>query len=488
MRLMKIKNWTWLALLLLLTSLVLSSPAIAQTPQAYDKLTFPPLSEVRIPPFERYVLSNGITVYLMEDHRLPSIKGSAILGISSLLEPADKTGLAEITGALLRSGGTKQHPPNQLNEILENRAASIESSIGIDSGNVSFHSLTQDFEDVFKLFVEVMREPRFDQDQFELLKTQLKGRIARRNDNPGDITGREFKKLIYSSTSPYARTIEYETLEKISANDPKDFYTQLEPQSIILGIVGDFNSAKVKELIKQSLENWPPRKNQKSNITSSAKVNIESQAKTGGIYTINQPQLNQSNVLLGQLGGRIDSPDYPSLAVLNGVLNGFGGRLFNNVRSRKGLAYSVYGVWRANYNFPGLFIAGGQTRSQETAAFIKAIDSEIDQIRSSQVNPDELALAKDSILNSFVFNFSNPSASLNRLMTYEYFHYPSDFIFRYQDAVKNVTAADLQRVAQEYLRPEQMVTLVVGNTQDIESSLEGLGKKIETIDIGQKIK
>jgi zinc protease len=482
MRLTKIKNWSWLALLVMVASLLLGSPAIAQTPQTFDKLTFPPLAQVQIPPYERYKLPNGITVYLMEDHRLPSVKGSAILGISSVLEPTDKTGLAEITGELLRSGGTKQHTPNELNEILENRAASIESSIGIDSGNVSFHSLSQDFEDVFKLFVQVIRDPRFDQEQFDLLKTQFRGKLARRNDNPSEIAGREFKKLIYGADSPYARTAEYTTLDKIAPEDPRQFYSQLEPNQIILGIVGDFDTAKVKELIKQSLENWTSQQTTNPKIKSSKKVNL-SQAKTGGIYTVNQSQLNQSNVLLGQLGGTVDSPDYPSLTVLNGVLNGFGGRLFNNIRSKQGLAYSVYGLWRANYNYPGLFIAGGQTRSMETAAFIKAIDSEIERIRKSPVTPDELALAKDSILNSFVFNFSNPAAILSRLMTYEYFNYPSDFIFRYQKAVNNVTAADVQRVAQKYLKPEEMVTLVVGNIKDIDSSLVGLGKKLEPINI-----
>jgi len=480
MILTKFKKWFPLLVATLVSSLVLwtYSPAIAQTLQPYNKLTFPPLAEVVIPPYERYQLPNGITVYLMEDHRLPRIKGTAILGISSILDPPNKVGLAQITGELIRSGGTKQHSIKELNEILENHAAAIESSIGLDSGSVSFATLTPDLENVFKLFVEVLRSPSFDNAQLELIKTQLKGQIARRNDNPGEIASREFKKLIYSETSPYARTIEYETLKNITREDVLEFYSQLNPEQIILGIVGDFKVNQVKGLIEQTLADWPKGNNPLN--FSRTKV---SQASVSQLYTVNQPQLNQSNILLGQLGGKVNDPDYPSLTVLNGVLSGFGGRLFNEVRSRQGLAYSVYGIWKANYTYPGIFIAGGQTRSAETVPFIRAVNAEIERIQKNPITPDELSYAKDSILNSFVFNFSNPSAILSRLISYEYFKYPTDFIFRYQKAVKTVTIEDVQRVAVEYLHPEKMVTLVVGNIKGMEPSLDTLGKKIEDIQL-----
>jgi zinc protease len=321
-----------------------------------------------------------------------------------------------------------------------------------------------------------MRYPVFDSGQLELSKTQLKGQIARRNDNPGDIANREFRKLLYGATSPYGRTIELATLDNISREDVVEFYKQLNPGQIILGVVGDFKINQVKGLIAQTLTDWPAAK---------TPVNLPqiavTQASSNRLYTVNQPQLNQSNVLLGHLGGTMDSPDYPSLTVLNGVLSGFGGRLFNEIRSRKGLAYSVYGIWRANYNYPGVFVAGGQTRSSETVPFIEAINTEIERVRTSKITPDELSYSRDSILNSFVFNFTSPNNILTRLMTYEYFDYPSDFIFRYQKAVKLVTAEDVQRVAKKHLQPEKIVTLVVGNTENINTSLAALGKGVENI-------
>jgi zinc protease len=208
-----------------------------------------------------------------------------------------------------------------------------------------------------------------------------------------------------------------------------------------------------------------------------------SQAKGGGVFFVNQPQLTQSNILIGHLGGQFNNPDYAALNVLNGVLNGFGGRLFNEVRSRQGIAYSVYGYWNPRFDYPGLFIAGGQTRSDATVQFIKSLRVEIKRIQNQRVTAKELAFAKESTLNSFVFNFQDPSQTLSRLMRYEYFGYPADFLFRYQKAVASTTAADVQRVAKQYLKPEKLVTLVVGNQIAIQPPLTQLASQVTPIDV-----
>jgi zinc protease len=186
---------------------------------------------------------------------------------------------------------------------------------------------------------------------------------------------------------------------------------------------------------------------------------------------------------MGHLGGKFNSPDYAALDVMNGVLNGFGGRLFNEVRSRQGLAYSVYGLWNPRFDYPGMFIAGGQTRSDATVQFIKSIQLEIERIEKQPITAKELRYAKESTLNSFVFNFQDPGQTLSRLMRYEYYGYPADFLFRYQKAVTKTTVADVQRVAQKYLKPENLVTLVVGNQSAIQPPLTQLAGKITPIDI-----
>ncbi len=476
-----IKQFRWLGLIFIsaLLILIFRLPAIAQTPRHYTELEFPPLPEVSLPQYERYELNNGMVVYLMEDHQLPLVKGSALIKTGSRFEPADKVGLAEITGTMMRLGGTKQHPPDELNEILEQRAAQIEVSIGKTSGSAGFNTLSEDLETVFNLFSQTLQEPAFAPQQLTLVKTQQQGQIARRNDDPKDIASRELRKLVYGENSPYARTTEYVTLDNISREDVMAFYEKyVRPESIILGVVGDFDPKTLKTLIKDSLGTWKPSSPQpEMNIPSAT------QKQAQGLFLVSQPQLNQSSVLLGHLGGKLDSPDYPALTVVNGLLNGFGGRLFNDLRSRQGLAYSVYGYWNAAYDYPGTFLAGGQTASETTVQFIKSLMREIERLQTTPITADELAYAKESILNSFVFQFENPSQTLSRLLTYEYYGYPKDFIFDYQNGVKAITIEDVQRVAKQYLKPENIVTLVVGNEESINPPLSQLGQTVKTVDV-----
>ncbi len=476
-----IKRFRWLGLLVITTLLVLifRLPAVAQTPRHYTELDFPPLPEISLPQYERYQLDNGMVVYLMEDHQLPLIKGNALIKTGSRLEPTEEVGLAETTGSLMRLGGTQEHSSNEINELLEQRAARVEVSMGTTSGSASFNTLTEDLETVFTLYSEILQEPAFADPLLTLIKTQQKGQIARRNDDPGDIASRELRKLIYGEASPYARTTEYETINNISRDDVVAFHQKyVRPENMILGIVGDFEPKAMKSLIEETFGTWQPK-------TPAPEINVPSaqQKQSQGVFLVNQPQLNQSNVLMGHLGGKLNSPDYPALAVVNGLLNGFGGRLYNDLRSRQGLAYSVYGYWSAAYDYPGIFIAGGQTASQTTVQFITSLMKEIERIQNNPIEPNELDYAKESILNSFVFKFENPSQTLSRLMAYEYYGYPQDFIFDYQKGVKATTIEDVQRVAQEHLKPENMVTIVVGNEQEINPPLSQLGQTVTSIDI-----
>ncbi|MGH1395120.1 MAG: M16 family metallopeptidase [Trichormus sp.] len=455
------------------------SPVATAAAKHYTELEFAPIPEIKLPKYERFVLRNGLVVYLMEDHELPLVSGTALIRTGSRWEAGDKVGLADLTGTVMRTGGTKKHSPDELNEILEQRAAAVETDIGEGAGSASFDSLSDDVETVFGLFAEVLREPVFAQEKLDLAKTQAKGGIARRNDDPDSIASREFRKLIYGKESPYARITEYATVDRITREDLVKFHRDyFHPNNMILGIVGDFDKQKMRSLIQAKLGDW-----QRNPRLSKLSLPEVSAANTGGVFFVNQPQLTQSSVLVGHLGGKFDNPDYAALDVLNGVLNGFGGRLFNELRSRQGLAYSVYGYWSPRFDYPGMFMAGGQTRSDATVQFVKALQAEIKRMQAQPVTEQELTRAKESTLNSFVFNFQDPAQTLSRLMRYEYYGYPADFLFRYQKAVSATTTADVQRVAKQYLKPENLVTLVVGNQNAIQPPLTQLAAEVTPIDV-----
>jgi zinc protease len=460
-------------------------PAHAQgIPQAgaakhYTDLKLPPLPEIVVPKYDRLVLKNGVVVYLMEDKELPLVSGTAVIQTGDRLEPADKISLGDVMASVMRSGGTKAHPGDELNQILEQKAASIETSMGVNSGGAGFNALSQDLPQVLNLFAEVLQQPAFPEAKLNLAKVQLQGGIARRNDDPSDVLRREFRKLIYGDTSPYARQVEYATVKNITRQDLIDFYnTWYRPENVIVGIIGDFDAKAVKAQLESTLGKWKVATPAKP----APKPGAVNQVKTGGLYFINQPQLNQSYIRVGHLGGMSNSPDYPALSVMNEVLSSFGGRLFNEIRSRQGLAYSVYAAWSTQYDYPGLFVAGGETRSEATVGFVKSLKTELDRIRTQPIAAAELQAAKDAVLNSFIFNFQDPAQTLSRLMQYEYFGYPADFIFRYQKAVEKTTIQDIQRVAKQYLQPDKLVTVIVGSQTAIKPGLAELGK-VSPIDI-----
>ncbi|MBD1916809.1 MULTISPECIES: pitrilysin family protein [Cyanophyceae] len=454
--------------------------ASALTPRHYDELEFPALRDIEIPAYERYELPNGLVVYLLEDHELPLVSGSATFRTGARFEPADKVGLANLTGEAMRLGGTTRLDADSLNQQLEQRAASIETGIDLSEGSASFSALSEDTAAVFALFADVVQRPAFADDKIDLLKRQYGGGIARRNDDPDGITSREFRKLVYGADSPYARTIEYATLAAIDQADIEQFYrASIRPEHTILGIVGDFDSAQMKQWIADYFGEW-----QGVGEALEDTLPAVEQAKAG-VFMVSQPQLTQSYVELGHLGGQLDYPDHAALAVMNEVMNGFSGRLFNEVRSRQGLAYSVYAFWAPRYDHPGLFIGGGQTRSEATVPFIQSTLAEIDRIRTTAITDVELAQAKDAVLNSFVFNFQSPGQTLARLIRYEYYGYPQDFVFQFQDQVREATAAQVQAAAQARLNPNQLVILVVGNPAEIRPGLDALAPNaaITPIDI-----
>lgn len=456
-------------------------PAQAATPRHYTELEFAPLPEITLPDYTRFQLDNGMVVYLVEDHELPLVSGSALFRTGERLEPGDKVGLASIMGEVMRSGGTLRHPADELNQLLEQRAAGVETGVDVASGTASFSALSEDLDDVFSLFAEVIRTPAFPPDKLDLAKTQRRGGIARRNDDPGDISSREFQKLIYGDTSPYARTTEYATLDAISRDDVVQFYQRsVRPDTMLLGIVGDFDSASMRSRIEATFGDWAA-----PTTAHAAALPDVKQAAGGGVFVVDQPQLTQSYIQIGHLGGQLKDEDYAPLTVLNEAMNGFGGRLVNEVRSRQGLAYVVYAVWSPRFDYPGIFIGGGQTRTETTVPFIKSVQAEIEKVRMTPITDVELRRAKDSVLNAFIFNFQTTGQTLSRLMRYEYFDYPSDFIFQYQRQVEATTAADIQQAAQRHLKPEQLVTLVVGNRAAMDPSLETLtsSKRVTPVDI-----
>jgi len=246
---------------------------------------------------------------------------------------------------------------------------------------------------------------------------------------------------------------------------------------MMIGVTGDFDIDEMKTWLSDAF----------SDIPAGDALTLEFPGVdyefTSGVYFVDKPDVNQSYVLLGHIGGMRDNPDYAALQVMNRILSGgFSSRLMQVVRSELGLAYSVFGSYGSGIQFPGTFTAGVMTQSDSTAQAIQAIIGQIERLQEEVVSADELARTKDQFLNTLVFQYTSIAAVLRERMSNDYAGLPPDTFERLVTEVTAVTVDDVQRVARQYLRPDALRILVVGNGNELGDQL-GVFGDVNPIDI-----
>ena len=468
---------------------LLARPAVAQEADIqtadYDvsELTFPDLPDFEVPEPQRVELDNGMTVFLLEDRELPKINATARINTGSVYEPHEKRGLASVTGQVMRTGGTASMSSDSVNTVLENLGATVETSIGETSGSAFMSTLADNVNTVLPIFAEVLRQPAFAEEKLQQAKSQQKSAISRRNDNAQQIASREFDKLLYGADSPYARTSEYFTIDRIERQDLVDFHDRfVRPGNVILSVWGDFEADAMEQKIREQFGDWQ--------AAADAEAPTPPDRDAQRDYSVNFVQksdVNQSTIFMGHPGEITRrSDDYAAVTIMNEVLSGgFSGRLFQQVRKEKGLAYSVFGNYSTGYDRPGRFFAGVFSKSPSTVEATNAVMTEVERMKQEAPTQEELSLAKDSYLNSFVFNFDTEREILGRRMTYEYYDYPADFLQQTRDAIEEVTTEDVLSVSKQYLYPDESHILIVGNRENFSQDLSSLTEdgSVNEIDI-----
>jgi len=465
-------------MLLFVAAVFLTAAIAGAQVETVDQIVYPPLPEVELPQPERHVLDNGLVVFMVEDRELPLVTVRALIRTGSRYESADKVGLAGLTGQVLRSGGTQKTPSDALDDYLEDKAASIETSVGTATGSAVMSCLSEDFPELLGVFEEVLRYPAFEEDKLAVAKNQVVTGIARQNDDAGDILGREYRQLIYDEASPYARDTTYATIGAVTREDLVAWHARYyQPNRMILGLVGDFDKKEALALVAKTFGAWPVGEP----FTDPA-VEPGEMAEPG-IYFIEKNDINQSYIRIGHRGILRNNPDYYAVEVLNQVFGGsFASRLFNNVRSKKGLAYNVFGYVSSRWDYPGVFFMSMSTKTETTAEGVDALLEEAGKLKTEPPSEEEVEKAKTSILASFVFNSDSTAEILGQQLAFEYYGYPLDWLERYRRGVEAVTVADVEAAAAKYVRPEEFVMLVVGPGEGQDRPLSDFGE-VRTIDI-----
>ena len=447
---------------------MLAQTVFAQT--SWKQIPIPQLPAFHPQEPKRVELPNGMVIFLQEDHELPTIDALARIRGGSRAEPADKVGLVSLYGEVWRTGGTKGKTGDQLDDYLEIRAAKVETDGNADSTIISLSCLKDDFDDTFKVFADLLRQPEFREDKLELAKREAFDGISRRNDESGEIAHRETVKLAYGASNPYARVPEYATVAAVTRQDLVNWHEKYaHPNNVVFGIVGDFDSAQMEARLRRAFEDWPKG-------PAAQAPDIKFTPAKPGYYLVKKEDVNQSSIHMIGLGTTRDNPDYYAIEVFNEVFGGgFSSRLVQSIRTAQGLAYSVGGGVGTRFDHPGILQLAMGTKSGNTVHAIQALYDQIEQLNTKPVTDGEIKRARDSILNAFVFNFDTPSKVLRERMAYEYYGYPADFLERYRAGIEKVTTADVARIIPKYLHKNELAVLVVGNAAEFDKPLSTLG-------------
>ena len=443
--------------------------ARAEEPPDPRTLVYPPLA-ITFPRPEKVMLPNGLLVYLFPDRELPIVDLAFFLKAGSNFDPPEKAGLAELATTLLRSGGSRDLSPEQVDDSLEFIAARLSFATDFDALSGRLSALKAQFPEGLRILAGLLRFPRFDAGRFEQEKALMSEEIRRRWDDPGGIADLNFRRLVYGERSPWARLPEEATLSRIGRDDLLEFHRRyFFPNNLVMGVAGDFEPAAMKELLRSAFGAWTRGK-----VTPPAVPKVAG-AVPAGLHLIERP-LTQSRLEIGHLGANRFDPEKFPLKILNFILGegGFSSRLVKQVRSTRGLAYSVGGGVGLDSD-RGLFQISCGTRAATTTEAIEAIRGIVRALREEGPTEEEVSEAKEASLNSFVFSVDGTVNYMTTLLYYDFYGYPADYLATYRDNLARVTREQVVRAARSHLDPERLVVLVVGDPKGFARPLATLG-------------
>ena len=442
-----------------------------------DDLSFPPL-EFSFPKVAQQQLANGMRLYLKEDHELPLVELTLLVEGGSIYDPLDKTGLSQFFAQTLSTGGTKSLTPVELEAELEAMAAILTVSSSSYCYRIDLSLNQKDLERGIEILVDLLHQPRFDAERMELVRSQMLESIHRKNDDPGSIAGRLLAGAVYPD-HPFGADPTVAVVSGFSREDLLKLHQRyFQPQNFWLAVSGDIQSEDLVVLFEQKFGGWDSTENTIHDLP------LLPPAPAGRILLADK-DIPQTTILMGHPGVSKDNPDVPALQVANYILGGggFNSRMMREVRSNRGLAYSVYSYFRVGRQLPELFIVSSETKCGSTVEVVTLLQQLIQQIRDEPVSAAELDLAKKSLINSFVFAFSDSHSVVSRKVRLDFFDYPGNYLETYRQKIEAVTVADAQRVARQYLQPEKLQIVLVGNSQLYADAIRQLGIPVENVDL-----
>ncbi len=416
-------------------------------------------------------VKKGVTFYFKEDHERPVIDASIIIKTGSLAEPADKAGLASLTMRMLKAGGTKILTPDALEDKLDFLGSSISAGAGLEFSEISLWTLGKNFDETWKLLVDILFNPAFDQERFDTEKKKDLESIRRRFDYPTSLGLALFTELVYGRDFPEARRSTSATINAITLDDIKAFYEKnIRDKEVVVAFTGDFKQSQALALLKKSFKDW------KGNAPAKLDLPKAALAARPGVYLVDKPEMTQAVIIMGHLGLNNLDPDNVEVGIFNFILGtgSFNSRLMREVRSNRGLAYMTFGSIGTGRD-KGLFSNVCMTKSQSVGEAIKLMRDISADMTRNPVTAEELEVAKKYEVNAFVHKFDSAQAVVSQAIYLKLDGYPDNYLETYLPRIRKVDAARVLAIGKKAVHPEDMVILVVGKKTEVIDELKALG-------------
>lgn len=435
-----------------------------------------PTPKLILPEIERHHLSNGLEVMLVRRDKLPLVSLNLIVKSGGTANPLEKFGLCGLTADLLRQG-TATRTAVEISNQLQSIGAQLGTGAGWDSSSLGLLTLTKNFDSALNIFADIAVNPTFPENEFETQRKRLLAALLQQKDNPNAIAGIAYNAILYGKDHPYGNTLvgSEQTITTIEREDLRNFYeTFYRPNNAVIVAVGNVNADEMLSKLENAFADWSANEFPQNTLPAAP------DREKAAIYIVDKPDSAQSIISIGHIGVSRSTPDYFPLAVMNSLLGGqFTSRVNMNLREEKGYTYGA----RTGFDFRlggGTFAASTSVQTAVTKEAVVEFLKELNDIRGARpVTEKELEYNKQSLIRRYPSAFETAgqiSAQLSALVVYGL---PDTYFNDYIANVNSVTVEDANRVAQQYLQPEKMAILVVGDRKTIEPKL----REIEGVEI-----
>jgi zinc protease len=431
-----------------------------------------PPPALHLPEIQKRQLSNGLPVWTVELHQVPVAQLNCIVLGGSGDDPPAKYGVASLTASMLDQGAGSRSAL-ALADAVDFLGADLGSGSSFDSSSVRLHAPVARLADALPVFADVVLRPTFPKHELERLRRQRLTSLLQARDDPATTASVAFSRALYGTAHRYG-TPAFGTAATIASFTPEDlraFYeSRFRPDAAALLLVGDVVPERVMPLLESSFGGWKAQGASGPAVTLAAPPE-PSQRR---IYLIDKPGAAQSQIRIGWIGVPRSTPDYFAIQVMNTILGGsFASRLNMNLREKHGYTYGAGSAFDMRLA-AGPFAASAAVQTDKTAEALREFFNELNAIGQG-VSADELTRARNYVAMRFPSGFETTGDVSRRLEEMLVYHLPDDYFANYVPRIEAVTAADVQRVAQEHIRPERFAVVIVGDLKTIQPPVEALG-------------